>query len=77
MTQAQMGVSCRPVLRVRMKRLSKANREKAEIVLAHAAAVQTIFWDLCGELENLLGCEVHSSQDLELASIDDLIRDGE
>jgi len=59
------------------KKLSKANREKAELILEHAATIQTVFWDLLGDLENILNVEISGTIDLKDCNVEDLRKNAE
>ena len=55
-----------------MKRLSKSKREQAELILQHAATIQTVYWDLLHDLEEILDCEVDGTTDLNNCNTHDL-----
>lgn len=56
------------------KKLSKANHEKAQLILDHASTIQTVLWDLLSDLENILDVEVSATIDLKIYNVYDLLK---
>jgi hypothetical protein len=53
--------------------LTTAQRDTAANVLAICAALQTELWNNSMELENILGCAVDTTLDLEEQTIDSIL----